>query len=222
MNFKFDKENLKYIYITLSLFFLLISTNLVRVFHFLYNAINYGLFNEIFRLSLSFFYLVIGLLIVVKIFKIKLPQKKELLSIKRVLILYAVALVPIVIMSAALGWEVKIFFDIQDNSTGGSIIEHFINIAVCIPKLFIVTLIIHYSQLFFEKSITFNKENLIKFIPFGGIIALLTFGLFELIFGVHHFNIFYLLINIYFGFIYLLTNKSVPKSYIIILLIYLL
>lgn len=222
MKFNFSKDKFKELYISLALLFLLLSTNIVTIFKIFYNQISYGLFNGTFRLSLSIIYLLIGLLIITKVFKIKFTPKKELLSTKRVLLLYALTLIPIIIMSAALGWEVKVFFDIGSNSTGTSIIEHFINVLLIIPKMFIVTLIIHYIQIFVSNVVEFDNEKIAKYTPFGGIFIFLTFGLFELICGVHHFNIFYLIVNLYFGLIYLLTNKSVPKSFFIITLIYLL
>ncbi len=222
MKLNFNKENLKYIYVILTLIFLIFSVKIVTVFEFLYRLVGYGLMNEVFEYSLGTVYLLIGLIVTFKIFKFEKKEKKGLLPVKRVLILYLMTLIPILIISASFGWEVKIFFDIPDNSTGTSIINHFVNILLYLPKLMIVTLIIHFSQYLFEESVTFNKENIKRFIPFGGFVALLTFGLYELITGAHDLNILYLLFNIYFGFIYLATDKSIIKSFCLITLIFLL
>ncbi len=222
MKVHFNKENLKYIYVIISLIFLLFSVKIVTIFEFLYRLVGYGLMNEVFEYSLGIVYLLIGLLVVFRIFKFEKREKIGLLPIKRVLLLYVMTLVPILIISASLGWEVKIFFDIPDNSTGTSIINHFVNILFYLPKLMIVTLIIHFSQSLFEKSTTFENEKIKNFIPFGGIVAMLSFGLYELFTGAHDLYIMYLLFNIYFGYIYIATDKSIVKSFCLITLIFLL
>lgn len=224
MKFELKKEYLKYLYATLALFFLLLTKNVVVIFEFLYGIANYGLFNEVFKNALSCAYVIIGIILILFIFKPKFYKENEMknLPIKRIFILYALTLTPIVLISWKLGWELKVLYDFGKNLTGGAMYAQIAYLAYTVPKMLAVTLIIHFSHIFLENSIVLKNDNMKKYIPFGGIILLFTFGLFELIFNYHELSLVYFFFSIYFGIIYLLTDKSIVKSYFLILILYLL
>lgn len=221
MKFVLKKQYLNYLYITIALFILLISKDIVRIFEPLYSSIYYGLLTGVFSNILSFLYVLIGTIIIIYKFKIKFNENYKL-PLKNIFILYSLTLIPIIIMSATLGWEVKLFYDVGENVSGSSIYTYLSYQVFNIIKIFVATLILNFSHTFFENCITFNNEKIQKCFPFGGLVLFITFGILELILGIHYYPITYLLLNVYFGFIYLFSNKSFSKSYFLILLIYLL
>ena len=88
--------------------------------------------------------------------------------------------------------------------------------ACSIVKIIIVVMMLNLFQVGMEKSI----NN--KYIPWGGILLLLTFGLYELIMKETNFPLIYLLYTLVYGEIHLLTHRNTMKSFLLIYLIYLL
>ncbi len=221
MKFEFKKENNKYLFVCLALLLVLFTKDIGIIFEFLYKNIGYGVANTIIKNCIATVYTIGMLIFIIKKFKLKVDFDSSDLPVKRVLLLYLLTITPIIIISGILGWELKVFHGLGQNGAGSLFYDYLSNILYTIPKMLVVTYIIRYSQVYLENSITFDNEKLNGRIPFGGLFILLTFGIFELIFDFNSFSLLYLFFNLYFGLIYLLTNRSLPKSYFIILLIYL-
>ena len=58
-------------------------------------------------------------------------------------------------------------------------------------------------------------------IPYGGIVLLLTLGIYDIIAGMNNLQWTYLALNMVYAMIYTLTDRSVWKSYFVIMFIYL-
>lgn len=220
MKLEFKKENYKYLIYLLFLFAIFITSNFVHIFKFIYSGIADGVYNEFIHMMLSTIFIVVGLILFHKIFKTQY-ENDETLPIPRVITLYCVVSACILLVSGLIGWNVKVIYDMGLVITVETIMVDIALLLYTLPKIFIITLIIHYSHIFIFKTLQMKNEKIKNTIPFGGIFLLITFGLTELILGIHYLSYIYLIFNIVFGFIYLLTKKSIKKTYILSLLIYL-
>lgn len=222
MEYTHSKRGLQCLLYAIIIFFLFAISGWVILFEGLYGIISYGLFNEMYHYFLRFGFLMTTIVITTHFFKkrnIITFEKKSLLTIKKILILYALVLIPIIIISGALGWEFKPIYDLGERFTGKVLYGYLAYLLFALAKTLTISLMLYGFQNFINESIKINFKHS-KFIPLAGIMLMLTFGLFELIAGTHDFWLVYLLFNIYFGVIFTITDDSVPKSYLLITLLY--
>lgn len=104
---------------------------------------------------------------------------------------------------------------IKELQSNGLIIWLFQNIYYCFESV-IILLIIIFGQKYGE--IIFKQENMI----YGGIFLSLSWGLIHMLTQGFATGIFTLIISIAYGLIYLLLNKNIKFTYLIITLIFIL
>lgn len=135
----------------------------------------------------------------------------------------------ILIISAQIGFQVKPFYDMGVKFTGYQLMENvgglLRNIIKCIWMVLMMECTQQIGEHFVQKKKDDDPEHKIfsiQNIPWGGIVLMLTIGIYDLVCGMTTLKITYLLLNLVYGVIYLCTHKSISKTYICILLIYIL
>ncbi len=223
----FNKEGISFLIFGFVLLLSLLTKNIVKVFEPLYSKIYYGQINDLFNNVLSLIYLIIIFIVFIKVFhKItnlkfrKEEDKKELSSI-RIVVLIVMTLIPILIVGGCLGWELKIIYDLGEKFNMSKLLNVVSNYVISIIKMLFVTYAIVSFNNFFEKCFEFENKKISTFVPFAGVLIMLTFGLVELILGVNQLNVLYFVFSLYYGVVYLVTDKSTSKTMLITTLIYL-
>lgn len=148
----------------------------------------------------------------------KKEEKKEL-SIWQIIVLFVLTVVPMLIISACIGWKVKIVHDLGEKVTLmvlGSNVCQLLSFAV---RMILMIMIIACVQRGFE--IIVNKD-FSKFIPYGGIFAIITFGIIDFFVLAVPLRAFYLVMSLLYGVIYMLADKKFSTTWILCYLIYLL
>ncbi len=138
------------------------------------------------------------------------------LPAKNMIILAILSIVSILIISAQIGFEVKPFHDMGVKITGYELIGNIGMLFRNAIKCGFMVLMIRCAQKFTEQIIGKGRSRFI----WGGLILFLTVGIYELLIGANTLPLTYLLLNLLFGWIYLLTDRSISKTYLFVLLIY--
>lgn len=146
------------------------------------------------------------------------------LPLKRILLLYACTVVPIFIVSAALGFNLKIVYELGSRITG---VQAWSNASAYLHggvKLLFFVIFIAIVQ---EAGELLYKGKHAKFIPWGGIACMLIFGFGDVIVAYATgsgvlFAWLYLAFDLLYGVIYLIGKKSYYVTFILSLIIYIL
>lgn len=153
-------------------------------------------------------------------------RAKTQLSLKRSLIIYACAVVPIFIVSAALGWELKVVFELGKRVTGMQLATNAVQYANGAVKLLLAIIMIELVQ---EAVELLYKGKYGKEIPWGGIALALVFGFLEVIVAyatgtgsVRMFAWLYVAFDALYGVIYVLSKKNFFITFFVSLIIYIL
>jgi len=222
---KFNKETLKYVLFGVSCLLILLLGETAIFFKPMYDWIYYGTLDSMFHNIIKSVIMIIGVIGIVVISKkvlgynplrSKEESRKEELPIKNLIVLTLIVTASIALVSGLVGWQVKILADLGERYTGVQLGLAAVGWACASVRILVALMMINYFQEGMEKSIT-NKH-----IPWGGILLLITFGLYELIMGTTTLPVLYLLLNVVYGEIYLLTHKNTWKSFLLIYVIYLL
>lgn len=144
--------------------------------------------------------------------------KGQELPVKRVLILGAIVIASIFLISAQIGFQVKPFYDMGLKITGYELMGKEAELFKYAIKCAYIVLMIRCAQKLAEEMIGKGRSKMI----WGGLVVCLTVGVFDLIVGNYTLPLTYFLLNLVYGAIFLLTDKSVFKTYLMVLLIYLL
>lgn len=228
MKFKITKDGLSYLGLSIILLLLIPTRFIVRILEFTYRDLSYGQLIPTYENAYSGIYLIIVYSIVLTLFvkykKIKIFKPKEertLLPVSKILILTAMTTIPILIISGILGWEIKVVADLGDRYTLREFREYMASYVYIIPMVIAVVISMVSFQHFFDLSVEMDNKKIQQYLPIGGVFILLTFGIVQLVLNTHGtFSILYFLFCIYFCFIYFLTERSLPKTILLVLLIY--
>ncbi len=204
----------------------------VQIFHVfapLFDKIYYGNLTTIFFYACNVIFWIPFIVVLYKQIKKHTGYKvfrrnREEVSLKRSLIIYACALVPIFIVSAALGFEIKVVFELGKKVTGMQLTTNAIMYVHGAVKLILTVIIIELVQ---EAAQLLYKGKYSEYIPFGGIAACLICGFTDVIvaYGTGLFTMFawlYVAFNLLYGVIYLLSKKNFFVTYFVSLIIYIL
>lgn len=151
-------------------------------------------------------------------------RSKTELSLKRSLIIYACAVVPIFIVSAALKFELKIVYELGKRVTGVQLGTNAVMYANGAVKLVLAIIMVELVQ---EGAELLYKGKYAKEIPWGGIALALVFGFLEVIvaYATHTNTMFawlYVAFDLLYGFIYTLSKKNFYITFFVSLIIYIL
>lgn len=226
---KTKKQNLdKNIYLNLMVFVIgivaiLFTPFVARIFSPLFNWVGYGsllvFWDEVFTSVFWFAEIAILKIIYKKKFDkniISNPETKgQELPIKRVFIITGIVIVCILIISAQIGFQVKPFYDLGKKFNGYELLVNCGVFLVNIIKCMWITIMLKAVQDVFEEIIGKGK----MFIPFAGLILLLTLGIYDVITSAYNLLETYLILYAVYGLIYLLTDRHMIKTYLLIMFI---
>lgn len=222
---KINKDTIKYILFGVSCLFILLLGELSILFKPMYDWIYYGTLNSMFDDIIKAIIMIIGVITMVIVSKkilgynplrSKEYSRKEELPIKNLIVLTLIVTSAIALISSFVGWQVKILADLGERYTGVQVGLAAVGWACASVRVLVALMMINYFQEGMEKSI----NN--KYISWGGLLLLVTFGLYELVMGLTTLPVIYLLLTVVYGEIYLLTHKNTWKSFLLIYVIYLL
>lgn len=226
---KTRKQNLdKNIYLNLMVFAIgivaiLFTPFIARIFSPLFNWVGYGsllvFWDEVFTSVFWFAEIAILKILYKKRFDkniISNPETKgQELPIKRVFIITGIVIACILIISAQIGFQVKPFYDLGKKFNGYELLVNCGVFLVNIIKCMWITIMLKAVQDVFEEIIGKGK----MFIPFAGLILLLTLGIYDVITGAYNLPETYLVLYAVYGLIYLLTDRHMIKTYLLIMFI---
>ena len=146
------------------------------------------------------------------------------LPLKRILLLYACTVIPIFIVSAALGFELKIVHELGTRVTGIQVWSNASDYLYGGVKLLFFIIFIEILQ---EAGELLYKGKGSTFIPWGGIAAMLVFGFGDVIVAYATgagvlFAWLYLVFDLLYGVIFLVSKKSYFATFVLSLIIYIL
>ncbi|MBQ3546459.1 MAG: hypothetical protein IJA34_15960 [Lachnospiraceae bacterium] len=226
---KTRKQNLdKNIYLNLMVFAIgivaiLFTPFIARIFSPLFNWVGYGsllvFWDEVFTSVFWFAEIAILKILYKKRFDkniISNPETKgQELPIKRVFIITGIVIACILIISVQIGFQVKPFYDLGKKFNGYELLVNCGVFLVNIIKCMWITIMLKAVQDVFEEIIGKGK----MFIPFAGLILLLTLGIYDVITGAYNLPETYLVLYAVYGLIYLLTDRHMIKTYLLIMFI---
>lgn len=222
-----DKSSLKYYILALICVGCVYSCKISDLFIPLFDNVYYGNLVEVF-INLSNFIIWIieflAIFFVCKKLNIKIftePERKKELSLLRLIIFFVMTIMPMIIISAYLGFTIKLVFNLGGKVTIVGFLANLCNWVSWGSRLVLITLFIHFVHLAIEKNIKFNKPCLNEYFPWGAILSLLIFGLLDFFFISPNLKAFYLFLTFYYGIIYLLSGRKFSSSYVANYLIWL-
>lgn len=223
MKFVKNKTSIKYFCFAAIILVCLYSNVLSKFFVPLFDDIYYGNLTNLFVAVVNAIIWGLEVLILVLVAK-KLSvnfftekENKGELKLWKVFTLFALAIIPILIISASIGWKVKIVHALGERVTIMGLLCNVCEMLAYAVRMVLMIMFISCIQKSFEGIIA---TKLI--VPYGAILAILTFGLIDFFFFPVAFNAFYLVMSFLYGVIYLVADKKFALSYLICYLIYLL
>lgn len=228
ITFTKDKSSIKYYILALICVLSVYLSKISELFIPLFDNVYYGNLVEMFiNISNGLIWLIefLAIFFVCKKYGIKIftePERKKELSFAKLVILFVAAVIPMIIVSAYLGFTVKVVFNLGGKVTIVGFLANLCNWASWASRLLLITLFIHFVHLGIEKNIKFNKSWLNEYFPWGAILCLLIFGLLDFFFISPNLKWFYLFLTFYYGVIYLLSGRKFYSTYVINYLIWLL
>ena len=146
------------------------------------------------------------------------------ISLKRILLLYACTVVPIFIVSAALGFKLKIVYELGSRITG---VQAWSNASAYLYGGVKLLFFVIFIELVQETGELLYKGEKSPLIPWGGIAAMLIFGFGDVIVAYATgsgimFAWLYLAFDLIYGVIFLVSNRSFYVTFILSLIIFIL
>ena len=226
---KANNKNLdKNIYLNLMVFIIgivaiLFTPFIARIFSPIFNWIGYGsllvFWDEVFISVFWFIEIVILKLVYQKKYNknviSNLEAKGQELPIKRVFLITGIVVACIIIISAQIGFQVKPFYDLGKKFNGYELLVNCGVFLVNIIKCMWITIMLKAVQDVFEGIAGKGK----LFIPFAGLVLLLTVGIYDILIGAYNLPVTYLILYVVYGLIYLLTDRHMVKTYLLIMFV---
>lgn len=221
------KERIRFAVMGL-IWFLGLPLSLVgMLFKPLYEKVYYGQADGFFRYGLGIFITVIFIivmeLVVKKKMKMDYKKEKTILSWPRCCLVFFGSFFFVFLISALIGFEVKPFHDVGNNTTAYNAGIYFTKLGYQSFQLFLAINMIENFQYALDDAIPFKNKKVSKYIPYGGIATMLTYGVYSLCFGVgNSLSVLYLFLVLVYSELYILCDRSITKSFAASLLIFLL
>ncbi len=219
------KESIKYFSFALALIVCVYLTELFRLLDKpLFSLVYYGYLTDVVRNSVSAVFLIAEIIVFHRIARRFLPvrlfdAKKhgEELSIRRRITLYVMTALPILLTGIFLGFEFKVVYELGEKVNMYTLLNNLSGIAFGGAKLF--------AFLYFIMLTQKASELLIKTslpLPFGGFLCMITFGLIEVFVSPSIFSWLYFALCLYYGIIYLVSERRFIVTFILMMLLYIL
>ena len=224
MTFVKDKKCIKYFILAGVILLCLYSNAVGRLFAPIFDDIYYGNLVDMFveTVGAVIWGIEVGLIVFVcKKFDIQIftqmEKKGEELKTWRVIVLFVLMILPMIIISATLNWKLKIVYALGERVTVMTLLTNVMQMVAYAVRMILMIMFIASIQKGFE---TIFKTKYI--IPYGAIVAFLTFGLIDFFVLAVDLRAFYLIMSLCYGVIYVLADKRFLPTWIMCYLIYLL
>lgn len=218
-----NKQCIKYFVLAVVLLACLYSSKIADLFIPIFDNIYYGNLVSMFVAIASAIIWAIEIAIILFVCKkfgveifTKKQDKKELPLI-RVILLFVITILPMIVISACIGWKVKIVYALGVKVTTVGLVCNVCEILAYAVRLILMLMFIVCVQKGFETLIN-SKVT----IPYGALFALITFGLIDFFVLAMDLRVFYLVVSFLYGVIYLLADRKFSTTWILCYLIYLL
>lgn len=219
-----DKNCIKYFILAGVILLCLYSSGLAELFIPIFDNIYYGNLVDMFVAITSaiIWGVEIGIILFVckklniEIFTSKENKGKELQTWK-VIVLFVLTIVPMLVVSACINWKVKIVYALGVKVTTVGLACNACEILAYAVRMVLMIMFIVSIQKGFDLII---KTKYI--IPYGAILAFLTFGLIDFFVLGMDLRAFYLIASLLYGVIYLIADKKFGITWVLCYLIYLL
>ena len=219
-----DKKCIKYFVLAGIVLLCLYSNVLADLFIPIFDDIYYGNLVDMFVAIVSavIWGIEVGLIIFAcKKFGIELFTRKDKkgkeLQTWQVILLFILTILPMLIISACINWKVKIVYALGVRVTTVGLACNVCEILSYAVRMVLMVIFIASVQKGFE---TIFKTKFI--IPYGALLAFLTFGLIDFFAFAVDLRAFYLIASLLYGIIYLVADKRFGITWILCYLIYLL
>lgn len=219
-----DKNCIKYFALASIVLLCLYSNGLADLFIPIFDNIYYGNLVDMFVAIVSaiIWGLEIGLIVFackklnIQIFTPKDKKGKEMQT-WQVILLFVLTILPMLIISACINWKVKIVYALGVKVTTVGLACNVCEILAYAVRMVLMIMFIASVQKGFE--CIFKTKYII---PYGAILAFLTFGLIDFFVLAMDLRAFYLIASLLYGIIYLVADKRFRTTWILSYLIYLL
>lgn len=205
---------------------LLCGMYLSELFHLLekplFSLLFYGSVEKILFAACATVYLLLFFVFFHKVFYKKTGitpfiKREEKLGLRRTAILYAMTVVPILAVGIALNFQFKIVLELGEKVTGLTLASNLCMYAYAAVKLLLAVYFIFLTETGFRKLFVGGK-----YIPYGGISLLLTFGIIEFFVTASAFSWLYLALCVYYGIIWLVAGQRFGLTYCLAIILYVL
>lgn len=224
MTFVKDKSCLKYFIVSLIILICLYTNVVAKFFTPIFDNIYYGNLVNMFKAVVSAVIWGIEVGVIAFVCKKKhvlcfssSETKGKNLKTWKVILLFVLTILPMLIISAVLGFKLKIVYSLGVRVTIVGLLCNVCEMLAYAVRMVLMIMFIACIQKGFEKII---KTKLT--IPYGAIFAFLTFGLIDFFFFKVELAVFYLVASFVYGIIYIVTEKKFCLTWLLCYLIYLL
>ena len=219
-----DKRCIKYFALAGVILLCLYSNVIAKLFNPIFDDIYYGNLVKMFEAIVSaiIWGIEVGLLVFackkldIRIFTPKEKKNKELFT-WQVMLLFVLTLLPMIIISACLTWKVKIVYALGVRVTTVGLVCNVCEILAYAVRMVLMIMFIASIQKGFE--LIFKTKYII---PYGALLAFLTFGLIDFFVLAVDLRAFYLVVSLLYGIIYLVADRRFAITWVLCYLIYLL
>ena len=217
------KDRMNYLFLAIAYTLAIPFANIVLIFKPLYSKVYYSQSNDMFYYGLSIAVLVIEFLLIELVLrpklKVSLKGDNSELPLKNTIILFVLTFGIIFIVSAIIGFHIKPFYDLGNNTSWFRLMVKGVEMLYLLCLAIYMVRIIASYQFFLDGFFKFKNEILNKYFPYGGICAMLFVGSYFLIAGYGTMLYIFIPLIAVYGVIYLLANRSFYKAFASILLI---
>jgi len=200
---------------------------LAELFHLLeeplFSKVYYGNLNSVFynALAAGFIFVLLGLLL--RRFRLKngcspFSKHETALSIGRKAALYVMSVVPVLVVGLWLGERFKLVYELGERITGMTLLGNAANYLLRVARLFGLMCFLYFS----ESAFSHLFEDKKKWLPLGGIAAMLCFAVLELLLNPSMFSLWYVFLYLYCGIIYIVSQKRFAVTYVISIILFIL
>ena len=150
--------------------------------------------------------------------------KEPLLPLKNVLALFGVCAVCVLLLSAQIGFQVKIFYDLGERVVLSEIIDFGGLVVKNIVKCVWIVVLIKVSFTMMEaalKNAAISEKAKLCLVWTGVLALVLLFGVYDVLYSANPFAWTYLFFYVAFTVMYVLTKRNFIKSYLLIFFVYL-
>lgn len=222
MELRKDKTSIKYFIIAGIILLCLYSSAISKVFTPLFDNVYYGNLVRLFIAITNAIIWGVEMAIIIAVCKkigvqLFAPKTDAERPLWKVIVLFAMAVVPMFVISACVGWKVKIVYSLGLHITSVGLACNVAEIVAYIVRMGLMVMFISCIQTGFE--LLFKCKYTI---PWGAIFAFLTFGLIDFFVFPVDLRAFYLVMSFWYGLVYLSADRKIALTWIVCYLIYLL